>query len=529
MKALLAWLVGVAGTVLAVPLALALVFTALVAPAAYQELQTTPCSYNTGAATATAGAWTVPIGQPYQLRSPFGRRTDPITGAPELHEGQDIVSTESTAAPILAAAAGAVTVADTAGDTGYGRYVEVDHGSGITTRYAHLDQVLVTAGRSVTSGQQLGVEGSTGHSTGPHLHFEYRRDGTAVDPVVALQAKGLTWDGTPGGPAASASDTPEITALNTAAEPGTGEGGVGFTLPEPGEPRWVSLHNPPLPVPADLKAWYDQAAAATGLPWTLLAGIGMEETEQGTNLAPHPAGAAGLMQFLPSTWAEEGRDGDGDGLADINNPADSITSAAFYLVKHGATRGPDGVRQALRVYNPRDFYLNDVLYYAHAYGAGVVIGGQAYCAVTDNGNPNLPPMTPERVQQLFAWAQARLGLPYRLGATGPDAYDCSGFVQAAFASIDISLPRTAREQRDWVAAGNGFRVQPGSERPGDLVFTDTWLGPSTVGHVILVYNPLTHTSLEEAGKGLTYYDYTRYAGHNIYEIWRVGDITDHTA
>jgi len=58
------------------------------------------------------------------------------------------------------------------------------------------------------------------------------------------------------------------------------------------------------------------------------------------------------------------------------------------------------------------------------------------------------------------------------------------------------------------------------------VFTNTWLGPDTVGHVMMVYNPATHTSLEEAGKGSGYYDYTRFANHNIYEIWRVGNVAD---
>jgi len=253
----------------------------------------------------------------------------------------------------------------------------------------------------------------------------------------------------------------------------------------------------------------------------------MEETHHGAVMTPHPRGATGLMQFLPSTWATEGRDGDGDGRADITNPADSAVSAAHYLVKNGATRGPDGVKQALRVYNPRDFYLNDVLYYAHAYGGGTILGGLADCPPGSAlGDPTLPPMTPERIQAMFAWATARVGLPYQLGAEGPDAYDCSSYVQATFRSIGITLPRTARDQRAWVAAGNGFRVAPGAEQPGDLVFTNTWLGPNVVGHVMLVYDPASHTSLEEAGKGAGFYRYDRYADRTIYEIWRVGNLTD---
>jgi len=513
------------------PLMAAVFFMTTLLPAVDEQLRITSCSYS-ASSTMVAGAWTVPLGQRYLLRSPFGMRVHPITGVYKMHYGQDIISTESTTSPILAASSGVVRVADNVDDSDSGKHITIEHAGGIDTLYLHLSSLSVTVGQQVSTGQQIGVEGSTGLSTGAHLHFEYHQNGTPVDPVAAMQALGIGWDGTPGSTPSSPPPTSTVSnplALTAAA--GTGEGGVGFALPEPGEPRYVSLQNAPTPIPADIKAWYEKAATLTHLPWTLLAGVGMEETQHGAVMTPHPAGATGVMQFLPSTWAEEGRDGDGDGRADINNPADSIVSAAYYLVKNGATNGPDGVKAALRVYNPRDFYLNDVLYYAKAYGGGTVIGGLATCPGngTGIGDPTLPPMTSARIQAMFDWAKARVGLPYLLGAEGPDAYDCSSYAQATFASIGISLPRTAREQRAWVAAGNGFRVQPGQEQPGDLVFTDTWLGTDTVGHVMMVYNPATHTSLEEAGKGAAFYDYTRFAGHHIYEIWRVGNVADQPA
>jgi len=537
MGAALKWLGGVLLAVIALPLAIAMVLLAVLVPPINQELEPKPCNYGAGG-TMVAGGWTVPMGEPYQLRSPFGMRMHPIYHEWRMHQGQDIISTVSTSSPILAVHAGVVTWASY-GTSDAGNNVNIDHGGGVVTRYMHLKTITVTVGQQVTTGQQIGIEGTTGASTGEHLHFEYREgadpaqhtSGTPVDPVAALASKGIVWDGSPGGPDPTTATSPQLLALTQTAAPGTGEGGIGFALPEPGEPRYVSLHNVPIQPSAEIRGYYDQAAAASGLPWTLLAGIGMEETEQGTNIIPHPAGARGIMQFLPSTWAEEGRDGNGDGVADIDNPADSIMSAAFYLVKNGAKNGPAGVKAALRVYNPRDFYLNDVLYYAKAYGSGLVLGGQANCQPANGGagDPSLPPLTPERVQQMFAWARARVGLPYQLGANGPDAYDCSSYTQATFASIGISVPRTAREQRDWLARGNGYRVQPGQEQPGDLVFTNTWLGPDTVGHVMMVYDPATHTSLEEASKGAGFYHYDVYANHHIYEIWRVGNLADHPA
>ena len=142
------------------------------------------------------------------------------------------------------------------------------------------------------------------------------------------------------------------------------EGGIGFPLPPPGTPRSASLRTPPAPIPAAVKKLYLAAGERYAIPWTLLAGIGMEETGHGATTATSTAGARGLMQFMPATFASYGVDGDGDGRAVITSDADSIYSAANYLTKSGVTKGADGVRRALYAYNHADWYVNDVLYYA---------------------------------------------------------------------------------------------------------------------------------------------------------------------
>jgi murein DD-endopeptidase MepM/ murein hydrolase activator NlpD len=130
----------------------------------------------------------VPIRKPMsgelESTSGFGMRTDPFIRAPAMHTGLDFRA--ETGEPARATAAGAVTVAGWNG--GYGKMVEVDHGNGFATRYAHLSAIDVEVGQSIRIGQVVGKVGSTGRSTGPHLHYETRVDGDAVDPQKFLRA-----------------------------------------------------------------------------------------------------------------------------------------------------------------------------------------------------------------------------------------------------------------------------------------------------------------------------------------------------
>jgi len=122
----------------------------------------------------------------YEVGSPYGPRTDPIDGTPKIHKGVDIGAPTGT--PISAAASGTVTWAGPQGT--YGNLVIIRHDDQTETRYAHQSKVLVQQGDVVSVGQTIGEVGSTGRSTGPHVHFEARVDGEAVDPIEWIRQQG---------------------------------------------------------------------------------------------------------------------------------------------------------------------------------------------------------------------------------------------------------------------------------------------------------------------------------------------------
>lgn len=117
------------------------------------------------------------------ISSPYGMRTHPITGEYKMHSGVDFSAPNGTInkEPIYAAQSGEVIFAGTRG--GYGNYIIVDHGKGITTCYAHCSSIGVTTGQQVKQGQVIGKVGDTGSSTAPHLHFEVRIDGATTQPM----------------------------------------------------------------------------------------------------------------------------------------------------------------------------------------------------------------------------------------------------------------------------------------------------------------------------------------------------------
>ncbi|GAB5487392.1 MAG: peptidoglycan DD-metalloendopeptidase family protein [Parasphingorhabdus sp.] len=117
------------------------------------------------------------------MSSNYGYRRDPFTGGGAMHNGIDFKGPHGE--PILAAASGTITHAGW--QSGYGKTVEITHGNGLMTRYAHLSRINVTTGQKVEQGLQVGAMGSTGRSTGTHLHFEVRMNGRAINPRPFLE------------------------------------------------------------------------------------------------------------------------------------------------------------------------------------------------------------------------------------------------------------------------------------------------------------------------------------------------------
>ena len=130
----------------------------------------------------------VPLRKPLvgslDVTSGFGARLDPFLGRPAMHTGIDL--RDSLGEAVRATATGTVSIAGA--DGGYGNLVEIDHGNGLRTRYAHLGSIDVIMGQKVVPGAIVGLVGATGRATGPHLHYEVRIDGEPVDPTRFLKA-----------------------------------------------------------------------------------------------------------------------------------------------------------------------------------------------------------------------------------------------------------------------------------------------------------------------------------------------------
>lgn len=133
-----------------------------------------------GTLAAFPDLWPVRGGR---ISSEYGSRTDPVEGGYEWHQGIDIAV--DFGAPVYASAAGTVEQAGWNG--GYGRYISIDHGNGYESAYGHMSSLAVSAGQKVAKGEIIGFVGSSGYSTGPHIHYEILVDGQSVDPHYMLK------------------------------------------------------------------------------------------------------------------------------------------------------------------------------------------------------------------------------------------------------------------------------------------------------------------------------------------------------
>jgi hypothetical protein len=137
-----------------------------------------------------SGSWAHPLAPaPYALVSPFGMRFDPVSGAWSMHRGQDFAVPIGT--PDRAACDGVIVRLDDADADGGGMQTDLDCGGGIVIKYMHQSAFSVKTGDPVRAGQVIGNTGTTGHSTGPHLHFQININGQATDPVTFMRRRGI--------------------------------------------------------------------------------------------------------------------------------------------------------------------------------------------------------------------------------------------------------------------------------------------------------------------------------------------------
>ncbi len=248
--------------------------------------------------------------------------------------------------------------------------------------------------------------------------------------------------------------------LLVAADPATSQASTGMT----GGPSVLALSRIP---PSYLALYMSAARTCPGLPWSVLAGIGTVESDNGQSNAPgvhsgaNYAGAEGPMQFEPATFAEYEVIIDNLGARDIYDPADAIYTAAAMLCANGASSSDQaGIRQAIFAYNHSQAYVNEVLSWAARYTVPAPSGA---------------------VAAAISFALAQLGKPYQWGATGPNAYDCSGLVYAAYGAAGIHIARTTYQWRQ-----DGPQVPLSQIQPGDLLFSAGSDGtPSNPGHVVM--------------------------------------------
>ena len=279
-------------------------------------------------------------------------------------------------------------------------------------------------------------------------------------------------------------------------------------------------------IPNTYLKWFQKVGLQYNVPWTILAGIGKVESDDGRTTLPgvtqasvsNAFGAAGPMQIgisgasgnawggaavHPASQVVNGvaTDEDGDGVASVYDPADAIAGAAKYLIAHGVQQSPTA---AIFAYNHADWYVQEVLGWASTYAAGgftvsdvnqagsaavvaaVGAGGRSQ-SCTQNGQLGSFTAPNVLVGEAVNYAEAQLGKPYLFGGTGPDAFDCSGLVMMAYRSAGVNIPRTSQQQYAGLPHVPADKVVP-----GDLVFFAGSDGtPTAPGHVGLVISKNT--------------------------------------
>ena len=475
-----------------------------------------------GAQVAGSGSWTIPIGRRYTVTAEFGWRIHPTRGTRDLHGGIDLST--GGGAPVLAASSGVVSGVTNLGNRSYGRYVTIDHGHGVQTRYAHLASTSVQVGEQVGTGQQIGVEGASGEVTGPHLHFEVIVNGSPTEPRAAMRDRGLGFDGSPG------------TLLDAPAGAGSGTGST-----VEGVNRASLLSASQLGVAVQIV----KAGMDAGLParaWAVALVVGLQESDLGADPAsrtPNADGDVGVFQqrALPGWYA------DGPTVAantaTLSDPY--YAAIAFYAghdvaAYHPGGAGPVGYHipglvdidgweklplwiAAAQVQRPAEqFRKLYAAWEATALALVAMVSGvnvaDAQTAVAcaqgtgisgDGAGTVAVAAAASQIGVAYSWGGGSLSGPSTglcCSPGGHDArtvvgFDCSGLTRYAWAKAGIVLPRTDLEQRAATTPVPKDQIQA-----GDLLFFPGHVGIYD-GHGGMIHAPRTGVPVTDTPNILT--------------------------
>lgn len=508
------------------------------------EAESNPCVSPLGVVAAAAGGPVrLPVTGSFAVTSPYGMRTHPVTGAHKLHAGLDLAQIP-TSGPVVAAMAGVVS--ETPTSIGGGNKIYLDHGAGLETRYLHLASRDVTVGEQVSAGQQIGVEGNTGASTGAHLHFEVRQNGVPTEPRAWLIEQGVEVPPVGGQgqapPATTGSASPPSTDSNALevllagpvplvpeAEPGQTQAVVSQLPAQVGPYKGEQITN---------AAYVVKAGQGMGLDsWTITVGVMTAMGEStlvnvtfGDKAGPDSRGL--FQQRANGAWGT---------LTDRMDPPTAATS--FYralvavpgyqslkptIAAHSAQRNADPFH-----YTP--YWADAVLMVATLTDDPSLLADMPMTGPVDGcseGGPGQAPAAGDGTgADILGAAEHYAGTPYSWGGgdtTGPTlgiytsnsldgtntvGFDCSGIVLfAVHNATGIQLPHSAELQgqdsrgqtipRDWSQMQPGDIIsfsEDGSGAPGSFGHVGIYAGDGQMFHASRPGKPLARVSLKENG------------------------------
>lgn len=468
---------------------------------------TNPCVNPIGAVPVLGGPVRVPVAGPFTATSDYGMRVHPISGQYVMHGGIDLVVSPLNG-PVVATKAGVVRALPVT--VGGGRTVEIDHGAGLVTVYKHLETRVVEVGETVWAGKQVGTQGTTGASTGPHLHLEVHQSGIPTDPRTWFLAQGVTIPAVGGqgiAPPVVTEDPGDLPGLTPGPAPITPPGDPGPTNPVTGElPTQVGPYQGEQVLNAayiikagqalDLDAHSITIAVMTAMGESTLVNL-----DRGDEAGPDSRGL--FQQRDNGAWGS---------YEDRMNPTIASTNFFKALLTVPGYLNLEPTIAAHRTQRNADPY-----HYRPYWGQAV----EMVSVLTDDptllerlpapggpvqgceGLPDLPPPGDGSGAAIVAAAAHYVGTPYSWGGgdiTGPTTgiytspgldgtntvgFDCSGLVLfAVHHATGIQLPRTA-EAQGHDPRGATVPRDFSQMLPGDVVaFSEDGSGaPGSFGHV----------------------------------------------